>query len=308
MQTAALIVAAGMSSRMGGFKPMLKIGSISSARRIIFTLQQAEVDPIVVITGNRADILERHIARQGVICLRNPDYATTQMLDSAKIGFRYLLEECDRLLFTPVDIPLFTVETAERLIACDAEVGIPCCNKREGHPLMISAGVLPEVLAYTGEGGLRGALRASSTEPQYVEVPDEGILFDADTPEDFQALLSWHNAQMLRPRIKVELAREEVFLTPNAALLLRLVDRTESVRTACEQMNLSYSKGWMILNQMEKQLDFPVVIRHPGGTGGGHTVLSEKGKKMLACYEQIVRESNEAVKAIYERNFRQLDL
>jgi molybdenum-dependent DNA-binding transcriptional regulator ModE len=62
---------------------------------------------------------------------------------------------------------------------------------------------------------------------------------------------------MLRPQVKIELAREEVFLTPDAALLLRLISRTESVRTACRQVNLSYSKGWMILNQMEKQLDFP---------------------------------------------------
>jgi CTP:molybdopterin cytidylyltransferase MocA len=128
MRTGALIVAAGMSSRMGAFKPILKIGFDFIVRRIIFTLQQADAGPIVVITGNRADILEKHIARQGVICLRNPDYSTTQMLDSAKIGFRYLLKECDQLLFTPVDIPLFTVETAERLMASGAKVAIPLCN------------------------------------------------------------------------------------------------------------------------------------------------------------------------------------
>jgi len=308
MQTAALIVAAGMSSRMGSFKPMLKIGSISSARRIIFTLRQAGVDPIVVITGNQAAILEKHVSRQGVICLRSPDYATTEMLDSAKIGFRYLLSECDRLLFTPVDIPLFTVETVERLIGSDADVAIPLCNGKEGHPLMIAAAVLPEILQFSGAGGLRGALETCSAQPRYVPVSDEGTLFDADTPEDFQRLLSWHNAQMLRPRIKVELAREETFLTPDAALLLRLVDRSESVRTACGQMNLSYSKGWIILNQMEKQLDFPVVIRHPGGTGGGHTILSDKGRLLLRCYEQLVRESNEAVKELYEKTFRELNL
>jgi len=207
-----------------------------------------------------------------------------------------------------VDIPLFTVETAERLIASDADVAIPFCNGNEGHPLLIAADILPEILEYNGEGGLRGALNVRSTPPQYIPVSDEGILFDADTPEDFQNLLSWHNAQMLRPRIKVELAREEVFLTPNAALLLRLIDRTESVRTACQQMNLSYSKGWMLLNQMEKQLDFPVVIRHPGGTGGGYTFLSDKGKQLLQCYDRTVHESNEAVKEIYARNFKEMNL
>ena len=46
MKTAALIVAAGMSSRMGNFKPMLNIGSISIAQRVVASLQQAGVDKI----------------------------------------------------------------------------------------------------------------------------------------------------------------------------------------------------------------------------------------------------------------------
>ncbi|TQI68604.1 NTP transferase domain-containing protein [Clostridium sp. KNHs216] len=304
MKTGAVIVAAGMSSRMGAFKPMLKVGSISTIRRIIFTLQQAGADPVVVVTGNRADILEKHVSKMGVICLRNPEYASTQMLDSAKIGFRYLLCECGQVLFTPVDIPLFTVQTAETLMASGADVAIPLYGDQEGHPLLISTGLLPGVLQYEGENGLRGALDCSRAQLRRIPVEDEGVLFDADTPEDFQNLLSWHNAQLLHPQVKIELAREEIFLTPDAALLLRLIDRTESVRTACRQMNLSYSKGWTILNQMEKQLDYSVVVRHPGGMGGGHTSLSDKGRWLLRCYDQMVRESNQAVKEIYQQIFK----
>ena len=59
MQTAAIIVAAGMSSRMGDFKPMLNIGSISIAQRVIATLRQAGVGKIVVVTGYNAAALER---------------------------------------------------------------------------------------------------------------------------------------------------------------------------------------------------------------------------------------------------------
>lgn len=308
MRTGALIVAAGMSSRMGIFKPMLKIGSISAVCRIIYTLQQAGADPVVVVTGNRAEVLERHIAKQGVICLRNPDYATTQMLESAKIGFQYLIAECEQVLFTPVDIPLFTVETTEKLIASGVDVAIPSCHGKEGHPLLISGKVLPEILQFNGDGGLRGALSDCKVKLQHILVDDEGILFDVDTPEDFRNLLSWHNEQILRPKIKIELAREEVFLTPDAALLLRLIDRTESVRTACRQMGFSYSKGWMILNQIEKQLDFSVIVRHPGGIGGGHTSLSDKGRRLIRCYDQMIQESNQVVKEIYERIFKRMDV
>ncbi len=89
MQTGALIVAAGMSSRMGQFKPMLSIGSISVAQRIIATLHQVGVSKIVMVTGYNAVTLERHLAGNGIIFLRNDAYETPQMVDSVKIGLRY---------------------------------------------------------------------------------------------------------------------------------------------------------------------------------------------------------------------------
>ena len=113
MQTGALIVAAGMSSRMGDFKPMLNIGSISIAQRIVANFHQAGVDKIVMITGYNATLLERHLSGLGIIFLRNENYEHTQMFDSAKIGLEYLQDKCDRILFTPVDIPLFTSATVK---------------------------------------------------------------------------------------------------------------------------------------------------------------------------------------------------
>ena len=76
MTSAALIVAAGMSSRMGDFKPMLNIGSISIAQRVVATFQQAGVGKIVMVTGYNATTLERHLAGNGIIFLRNdyPEY------------------------------------------------------------------------------------------------------------------------------------------------------------------------------------------------------------------------------------------
>ena len=61
MQTGALIVAAGKSSRMGDFKPMLQLGSISIAQRVINNFRQAGISKIVVVTGYNADALERHL-------------------------------------------------------------------------------------------------------------------------------------------------------------------------------------------------------------------------------------------------------
>ena len=67
MTDAALIVAAGMSSRMGDFKPMLNIGSISIAQRVVATFQQAGVEKIVMITGYNAIQLEKHLSGLGIV-------------------------------------------------------------------------------------------------------------------------------------------------------------------------------------------------------------------------------------------------
>ena len=105
MQTGALIVAAGKSSRMGDFKPMLQLGSISIAQRVINNFRQAGISKIVVVTGYRADVLECHLASNNVIFLRNEDYENTHMFDSVRIGLEYLKGKVDTVLFTPVDRP-----------------------------------------------------------------------------------------------------------------------------------------------------------------------------------------------------------
>ena len=100
MQTGALIVAAGKSSRMGDFKPMLQLGSISIAQRVINNFRQAGISKIVVVTGYRADVLERHLASNNVIFLRNEDYASTHMFDSVRIGLEYLKDKVDTVLLS----------------------------------------------------------------------------------------------------------------------------------------------------------------------------------------------------------------
>ena len=285
MQTAALIVAAGMSSRMGDFKPMLNIGSISIAQRVVANLQQAGVDRIVMVTGYNATLLERHLAGMGLVFLRNENYASTQMFESVCIGLRYLKGKCDRLLFTPVDIPLFTAATVQALLDSGASLASPVCEGKTGHPILISASLIDTLLSDTGEGGLHGALERCGTEMTVIPVEDRGVLHDADTPEDYRALLKYHNDQLVRPQVSVSLVRELPFFDQRAAMLLRLIGETASVRTACQRMQMSYSSGWNVIRTLESQLNHPLVQRIQGGAGGGRSVLTDDGLTLLSRYD-----------------------
>ena len=239
MTDAALIVAAGMSSRMGDFKPMLNIGSISIAQRVVATFQQAGVEKIVMITGYNAIQLEKHLSGLGIVFLRNENYSTTQMFDSVCIGLRYLRDKCDRVLFTPVDIPLFTAATVKALLDSDAELACPAVGEETGHPTLIAESLFGQILSDPGDQGLRGALNRCGAEFRRIQVEDRGILHDADTPEDFQALLKYHNRQLIRPVLQVSLSKEKVFFDSRTAMLLRLIEETNSVRLACQRMQMS---------------------------------------------------------------------
>ena len=303
MQTAALIVAAGMSSRMGDFKPMLSIGSITIAQRVIATFHQAGIEKIVMITGYQAVTLERHLSGSGVIFLRNDHYETTQMFDSVKIGLKYLMDKCDRVLFTPVDVPLFTAETVRRLLDANAALACPVCDGQQGHPLLISAALLPKILSDCGEQGLKGAVSRCGTAMTAVAVNDPGTLRDADTPEDYSALVEYHNSQLIRPVVSVSLNREMPFFDRRTAMLLMLIDETSSVRAAGQRMQLSYSSCWNLIHTLESQLNFSLIERTQGGAGGSQSRLTQQGRLLLERFDAYERKLRETALELYDSYF-----
>ena len=303
MQTAALIVAAGMSSRMGDFKPMLSIGSITIAQRVVATFHQAGILRIVMVTGFNAVTLERHLSGSGVIFLRNEAYETTQMFDSVKIGLEYLKGKCGRVLFTPVDIPLFTAGTVRALLDSGAALACPVCQGETGHPILIASSLFDRILADSGEQGLKGAVERCGTVMEKIPVDDPGTLHDADTPADYSALVDYHNSQLVRPVVSVSLNKEKPFLDSNIAMLLTLVDETKSVRTAGQRMQLSYSTCWNLIRTLESQMGCTLIERTQGGARGSQSRLTQRAHTLLnrfAAYEQRIREDAEA---LYEEYF-----
>lgn len=306
MQTAALIVAAGMSKRMGEFKPMLSIGSISIAQRVIATLQQSGVSKIVMVTGYNATALERHLSGNGVIFLRNDHYETTQMFDSVRIGLRYLKGKCDRVLFTPVDVPLFTASTVKAILDSGAALACPMCEGKQGHPILIAEPLIQEILLDCGEQGLKGAMDRCSEPLVRIDVEDPGTIRDADTPEDYASLVDYHNSQLVRPVVNVALAREMPFFDSRVAVLLTLIDETSSVRTACQRMQISYSSGWNLIRTLESQLKFSLILRSQGGIGGGMSILSEDGRKLLQLFNDYQNELRTQADILFGKYFKEV--
>ncbi|WP_411679733.1 NTP transferase domain-containing protein [Clostridium thailandense] len=302
-KTAGIIVSAGRTSRRNEANPLLKVGSISVVKRIVLTFQLVGISPIVVIAGYQAEEIEHHLADYGVIFLRNQYYETSQMFDSAKIGLDFLQKKCDQVIFTPVNIPMFTPETIQRMINCNEKLLSPSYNGKTGHPLLISSELIPKILEYDGNMGMRGAIKNIGVQRKWMDVDDEGILHDTDDIDRLDQLSKKHNQHILHPFVRISIEKENLFFNSKAKLLLILIQETGSVRSACKHIALSYSKAWNMLNQLEKELGYEVVKRKHGGNNGGETYLTNEGIEFLKKYQQFEQNVRQYANDEFERIF-----
>ena len=303
MKTAALIVAAGTGKQNKAFGPLNSLGSISVAERIVATFHQAGIHRIVMVTGYQAEDLDHQLSRQGVVFLRNPDYEHTGMYDSVKIGIDFLKYKCDRILFTPVNIPLFSSETVKKLCDCSEPLACPFCEGKSGHPILISGELFDRLLMDSGENGLRGALMRCEIKMTDVTVEDTGILINQKTEQNYGELLERHNANLVRPVIHVSIAGEKTFFDEKLALLLNLVEQTGSVRTACHRMQISYSGGWNMIRTMERHFHRHLIQRSQGGAGGGRSFLTKEGRLFVQRFQQFEEELRNQATELFESYF-----
>lgn len=194
MRYRGLIAAAGLSSRMGDFKPFMELNGFPMIQMTVQSLKNAGIRDITVVTGHRADEMEGVLAPLGVHILRNEDYRKTDMLASIRMGLS-AMKQAEGVFFLPGDLPLVSPESIKRILDRLAELPegtdalIPMTGERTSHPPVLLPGGIRAVLGYEGEGGLKGSF--ASMQAEYMELDDAGALADADVRGDFDRLRDW---------------------------------------------------------------------------------------------------------------------
>ena len=188
---AALILAAGYSSRLGAWKPLQPLGPSTFIEEAVRRFRAAGVEDIRVVTGHRAEELVLVLEQLGVREIFNPDYHQG-MFASVGAGVRSLEPGIAAFFLLPVDIPLVKPRTISGLLHAYRQGGVgiiyPRFQGRRGHPPLISTACVAD-LPPACEGGLRAFLSRYENEALDLEVLDEAVLLDCDTPEDYRRLL-----------------------------------------------------------------------------------------------------------------------
>ena len=112
--------------------------------------------------------------------------------------------------------------------------------------------------------------------------------------------------QKLHPVLSVRLFTDEKCFGPGVAALLTLVKTCHSLRAAAMEMGMAYSKAWKMLGELERQWNFPMLERRPGGTGGGGSLLTPRAWDLLRRYHDLQWETEHAARQSFARWFGDL--
>jgi CTP:molybdopterin cytidylyltransferase MocA/HD superfamily phosphohydrolase YqeK len=216
---------------MGSFKPLLTANGFALIQLALQSALDGGSTRVCVVTGREHELVRNALrdivpdsergqngnTESRVFFIHNPDFATTDMLHSIKLGLRALLSDGrlaadlqpparqdtrlatvtsdapDAIYLLPADIAAVSPQTFGLLRDCAlssaAAVIHPYFKADRGHPVLVKRACFEAILDFDCGGGLKEALKPFAS--QSVAVADKGILLDADTPADFEALATY---------------------------------------------------------------------------------------------------------------------
>lgn len=196
LPVAAVVLAAGQGSRMGGGKLLLPLGDTTVIERAVQSFLDTQIADITVVVGNYALALQHALRNYPVRFAFNPD-PQSEMIDSIRCGLRALDPNgMDAFLVTPADMPLIQPETIRRVVTAllqsDKSIAVPTYLGRRGHPIAFHRSLYERVLTFQSHQGIRPLVHGHPEQVLLVEVEDEGVVMDIDSWDDYRkALQIW---------------------------------------------------------------------------------------------------------------------
>ncbi len=194
----AVILAAGLSSRMGQPKMLLQWKNSTVIETVVHTVMASTLQKIVVVTGSHRDEIKSLLELLPVELVFNPDFANGEMLVSFQKGLR-ALSDCDAAMLFLGDQPQIQIRTVEQLIAdySGQAILIPSYNMKRGHPWIINQNIWNDIFSLHPPQSLRDFVKLHQAQIHYIDVDAPEILQDMDTAEDYHKLLKHQSGQKI---------------------------------------------------------------------------------------------------------------
>lgn len=190
-----IILAAGSSQRMGSPKALLKIGEKTFLQHIVEALHSARIIDNVIVLGSGAEEIQKTLSWfEGKVAVNN-DWQKGQ-LTSIITGLNNLdmtkteTEEIHGAIICPVDHPLLTqsllVDLLQGYWLSKKRIIIPTHQGQRGHPVIFDRELFDEIRNAPLDIGARAVVRNHEDDVLEVNVDDEGVLINIDSPDDYK--------------------------------------------------------------------------------------------------------------------------
>jgi molybdenum cofactor cytidylyltransferase len=191
-RVAAVVLAAGMSTRMEGNKLLAQIEGEALVRRVVRSAEASRAQPIIVVTGHEHERVKTALA--GIDCriVHNSNFREG-LSTSLQTGIR-AVGECDGAIILLGDMPVISSSLIDKMIsALDPENACAICVAtfcgRRGNPVLFDRRFFPELQAMSGDVGARDVVAKYRELVCEVEAGNEGPLIDLDTSQDLERFL-----------------------------------------------------------------------------------------------------------------------
>jgi molybdenum cofactor cytidylyltransferase len=190
---AAVVLAAGQSTRMGAVNKMLaQIGGKPLVRIAAEQALASRAKPVIVVTGHERERVEAALAGLPVRFAHNPAYADG-LGTSLKVAVAAVPTEADGAIVCLADMPQVDSTLIDKLLAAfDPERGglvvVPSINGRRGNPVVWSRRFFKDLMSIGGDIGARHLIASYAEAVVEVPVVGDAALTDVDTPESLSAV------------------------------------------------------------------------------------------------------------------------
>jgi CTP:molybdopterin cytidylyltransferase MocA len=193
-RTAGVILAAGLSRRMGRNKLIAEVSGKTLVRHAAEAALEGGLNPVLVVTGHRPEEIEQALAGLPVRFVHNPAYADG-LSTSLKRGIESLPEDRAGAMVLLGDMPGVTPDLVTRVVAAfepakGRSICIATADGERGHPVLWGREFFPELMQLSGDQGARALMAMHADKIVEVVAGDAGPLTDIDTPEALEKYLA----------------------------------------------------------------------------------------------------------------------
>ena len=185
----AVVLAAGLSRRMGVQKLLLPFSGKTVIAHIVEQLLPSTVEQVYVVVGHQAERISDELSGRPISIVNNPNY-TSGMLSSVRCGLQSLPEKCRAVMVVLGDQPSISTELIDQMLqsfaTTEKSILVPLYEGKRGHPILFSSLYRDEILTQYDDVGLRGLLRNHSEDIYELTVSNASVLCDMDYPEDYR--------------------------------------------------------------------------------------------------------------------------